>query len=426
MLHTIQNNLTKEGEEMELKTRYQYTYFIYPYVIEQNKYSKYLQNLLRNKKCTLRMFEKQKDLDIYNKFLPKVRRFMFPTFDFSINKRKKFKELDVGLQATILQKYPCTIFEYNLGKNAQGKAGRNTGIFFKIDKIEIICFYTGECFITLKTSVEDLEQFDDVLNFNYKFKDIKSEFISMKQFDNIKIQTSEFDDVRKITEVIDEIVGNYTKNINIDTNKFLTYSYSCIDQEHWNKNKSFENIKHQFYKYTNVLPSNYNLNVEFSENDKKVDIIDKWEYIKFGFSNQATTLFTSGVDTFNYTKLPFLYEKVYIYIYILQLYKKIYIQKLIEKYKSATKASKLRKEFLNFTHNIWLQDITTDDIGQLLTNSWSENLELEKLYWKLKNEYDILYKESNIEKTAKSNKVIMVILITSLILNIINFVVLLN
>ena len=226
MLHTIQNNLTKEGEEMELKTRYQYTYFIYPYVIEQSKYSKYLQNLLRNKKCTLRMFEKQKDLDIYNKFLPKVRRFMFPTFDFSENKRKKFKELDVGLQSTILQKYPCTIFEYNLGKNAQGKAGRNTGIFFKIDKIEIICFYTGECFITLKTSVEDLEQFDDVLNFNYKFKDIKSEFISMKQFDNIKIQTSEFDDVRKITEVIDEIVGNYTKNINIDTNKFLTYSYS--------------------------------------------------------------------------------------------------------------------------------------------------------------------------------------------------------
>ena len=75
-----------------------------------------------------------------------------------------------------------------------------------------------------------------------------------------------------------------------------------------------------------------------------------------------------------------------------------YIQKLIEKYKSATKASKLRKEFLNFTHNIWLQDITTDDIGQLLVNSWSENLELEKLYWKLKNEYDILYKESNIEK----------------------------
>ncbi len=411
---------------MELKTRYQYTYFIYPYIIEKNKYSKYLQNLLHNNKCKLRMFEKQKDLDIYNKFLPRVRRFMFPTFDFSENKRRKFEELDEGLQATILQKYPCTVFEYNLGKSIQGKAGREGGIFFRIEKIEIICFYTGECFISLKTIIEDLEKFDDVLNFNYKFKDIKSEFISMKQFDNIKIQASEFENMRKITELIDEIVGNNVKNINIDTNKFLTYSYSCIDQENWNKNRKFDDIKHQFYKYTNVLPSNYNLNIEFSKQDKKVDILDKWEYIKFGFSNQATTLFTSGVDTFNYTKLPFLFEKVYIYMYILQLYKKIHIQKLIEQYKSAVKVKNLRKEFLDFTHNIWLQEITTDDIGGLLCNSWSEELELEKIYWKLKNEYDILYKEANIEKTAKSNKIIMIVLITSLLLNIINFIVLLN
>ena len=411
---------------MELKTRYQYTYFIYPYIIEKNRYSKYLHNLLHNNKCKLRIFEKQKDLDIYNKFLPKVRRFMFPTFDFSEYKRKKFEELDEGLQATILQKYPCTIFEYNLGKNIQGKAGREGGIFFRIEKIEIICFYTGECFISLKTMIEDLDQFDDVLNFNYKFKDIKSEFISMKQFDNIKIQASEFEDIHKITDLIDELVGENVRNINIDSNKFLTFSYTCIDQNNWNKNRKFDDIKHQFYKYTNVLPSNYNLNIEFSKEDKKVDIIDKWEFIKFGFSNQATTLFTSGVDTFNYTKLPFLYEKVYIYMYILQLYKKIHIQKLIEEYKSATKVSSLRKEFLNFTENVWTQEITTDDMGGLLCNSWSEKLQLERLYLKLKNSYDILYKEANIEKTAKSNKVIMVVLITSLILNVINFVVLLT
>ena len=73
-----------------------------------------------------------------------------------------------------------------------------------------------------------------------------------------------------------------------------------------------------------------------------------------------------------------------------------------------------------------MQEITTDDIGKLLTNSWLENLELEKLYGKLKNEYDLLYKEFNIEKTAKSNKIIMLVLVISLILNIINFVVLLN
>lgn len=409
---------------MELKTRYQYTYFIYPYIIEKWKYSKYIQKLLKTQNCTLRLFEKQKDLDIYNKFLPKARKFMFPTFEFSNNKRKKFEELDVGMKATILQKYPCSIFEYSLENNIQGKAGRAEGIFFKIEKIEIICFNTGECFILLKTMIEDSNNFEDVLNFNYKFKDIKSEFISMKQFDNIKIQADKFSSIKKLTEFIEELAGgDLKKSSNItETNKFLTFSYTCVDQNFWNKTKEFDDIKHQFYKYINVLPNNYNLNVELSNKDKKIAIMDKWEYIKIGFSKQTTAILTSGIDTFNYTKLPFLYENVYIYMYVLEVYKKIFIQKMTEKYKISTGYKKIRKEFLEFTQNIWLQDITNDDIGSLLCNSWSLNLELDKAYWKLKNEYDILYKESNIEKTAKTNKIILVILLVSLGLNIINFI----
>ena len=109
-------------------------------------------------------------------------------------------------------------------------------------------------------------------------------------------------------------------------------------------------------------------------------------------------------------------------MYVLELYKKIFIQKMTEKYKITTAYKKIRKEFLEFTQNIWLQDITNDDIGSLLCNSWSLNLELDKAYWKLKNEYDILYKESNIEKTAKTNKIILIILLVSLGLNIINFI----
>ena len=41
---------------MELMTKYQYTYFIYPYVIEEKKYRRYLQNLLSNKKCKIIFF----------------------------------------------------------------------------------------------------------------------------------------------------------------------------------------------------------------------------------------------------------------------------------------------------------------------------------------------------------------------------------
>ena len=35
---------------MELKTKYEYTYFIYPYVIKESKYLKYLMKLLKKLK----------------------------------------------------------------------------------------------------------------------------------------------------------------------------------------------------------------------------------------------------------------------------------------------------------------------------------------------------------------------------------------
>ena len=36
---------------MELKIKYQYSYFIHPFVIKESKYQKYLLKLLKNKKC---------------------------------------------------------------------------------------------------------------------------------------------------------------------------------------------------------------------------------------------------------------------------------------------------------------------------------------------------------------------------------------
>ena len=58
---------------MELSFKYQYTYFLYPYSIEETKYEKYILKLLKDKKSTLKIFEKEKDLDIYNYFNPIIR-----------------------------------------------------------------------------------------------------------------------------------------------------------------------------------------------------------------------------------------------------------------------------------------------------------------------------------------------------------------
>ena len=98
---------------MELKTNYQYTYFMYPFMIKNNKYRNYLIKLLKDKNYKLRIFEKEKDLKMYEYFLPKARKLLFSSFSFSNEKNKQLKELPIDTRAAILSKYPCNIFEYN-------------------------------------------------------------------------------------------------------------------------------------------------------------------------------------------------------------------------------------------------------------------------------------------------------------------------
>ena len=40
---------------MNLKTKYQYTYFIHPYIIDKSRYDKYILKLLKDKKCEFKI-----------------------------------------------------------------------------------------------------------------------------------------------------------------------------------------------------------------------------------------------------------------------------------------------------------------------------------------------------------------------------------
>ena len=84
--------------------------------------------------------------------------------------------------------------------------------------------------------------FSNILNFNYKFKSAMNESIKFEDYDNIKIQTDTFSDIESFQDFIHSITGPNTEamELNIDTEKFLTYSYVCIDQEAWNPNNSFD------------------------------------------------------------------------------------------------------------------------------------------------------------------------------------------
>ena len=407
---------------MELKTNYQYTYFIHPFVIKENKYPKYIQKMLKDKNCKLKVFQKEKDLKLYQYFLPKTREFLFSSFGYGNAKLKKLAELPLETRAAELAKNPCNIFEYTLEKDIQGKTEQSDGIFFHIQKIEIICFSTGICFLAIKTNLEDYTEFNNILNFNYKFKDINNEKIELENYDNIRIQSDSFSDTKTFREFIQEITGINEENskLNINTERFLVYSYVCINQEAWNDTKNFDEIKYQFIKYANILPADNTRSYDYEQ----IQTFTKWKYAKIGLSKLAITLFASSTDINNYTLLPEEYENQYFYTYILNLYKKLYLKDMEQKFKKKSNISKAKKQFIEFTKKVWEQEITEDETGTLLSNKLQEVFELDTLYNQVKNKYDVLYKQLNFEKEKKSTIIMITILVISLIINIINFIVL--
>lgn len=409
---------------MELKMKYQYSYFIHPFVIDEKKYEQYLLKLLKDKHCKLKIFEKEKDLDIYTYFLPTVRQYMFATFDWDKEKEKQLDSFDDHTKSILLSKLPCTIFEYQLGADVQGKVGEKNGIFFSVTKMEIICFQTGIGFITMKTNIEQEETFSDILNFNYKFRDINSEFISLKEYENIRLQTSSFKDIKDLNTIIKKITGSNkdAKQMNLEDERFLTYSYACIDQEQWNENKPFEEIQGEFLKFAHILPSNTQVNLE--TNTEEMLSFQSLKYAKLGVTKQGIVLLTSTVNTQNYTKVPYAFEREYLYMYILTLYKKLYLKKVNLELKRTKNFENARQQFIDFTQSIWIQEITNDIGGSRLYHKWKQTLELDSLYLEMKNKYDVVYKDLNIDKNRKISYIIAIVLIGILGLNIINFILL--
>lgn len=393
---------------MELKTRYQYTYFIYPYVIEEKNYSKYLLRLLKDKKCTMKKFDIAKDLSIYQNFLPNIRKFMFWSFNYTKQQMRELESLDNELKANILSKYPCTMFDYNIKQNVQGKVQNEDGIYFDITKVELICFNTGICFLLFKTIIDgENNKFSDVVNFNYKFRDITSKADELKEFENIKIQTSIFKDSKDIIKFIKDITGNTSlaEDLNIDQERFITYSYACISQEDWNDNVEIKTIEKLFFKFFKVLPAHKELNDIITED--YFNKLPNSKYIKYGFSNVGTALLTSDIAVDNYTKLPFRFENEQLYLYILCLYKKFYLAKV--NYELDRKDC--QQEFLSFTKNFLIEEVSNDETESCLEKNWSEKLDIDRMFNKIKNKYDMLYKCTNVEKTKIKQNIIILILI---------------
>lgn len=106
---------------MGLKIKYQYTYFLYPYIVSKSRYDKYILKLFKDKRCSFKIFEKEKDMNIYNFFLPGFRNYIFPSFELRDKKLKEFKSFSKEVQSKIVSKQPVACFTYDLAENVKGK-----------------------------------------------------------------------------------------------------------------------------------------------------------------------------------------------------------------------------------------------------------------------------------------------------------------
>ncbi len=405
---------------MELRTRYQYTYFIHTFLIDKGRYDKYIARLLKDERFNFRIFQKDKDLELYSYFLPRIRNFLFKSFDLNKERTEKLDELPFETKCAIIADMPCVTFEFDLKKDLQGKTVDENSIFFKIQKAGVVCFNTGICFLYLKTNIEESDKFSDVLNFNYKFRDINQEYNNLKDYDNIKLQADYFEDMQEIKSFIIDITGPNFDAMKMDLNveRFYTFGYTCIDQSAWNVNTTFESIKTDFLKYIDILPNDQGMNIEEGQNSK---ILSNNKFSKIGVSKLGVNLLSSDVDINNYTILPQEYENQYFYTYILALYLKVYLKKLDYDFKVGKNLEKTRKEFVDFTKKLWVQEVTSEDFGSLFYQNIRQAIEIEEQYSKIKNKYDILYRELRIVKTEKMSMFIAIVLVITLIFNILNW-----
>lgn len=403
---------------MELKINYEYTYFIYPFAINEKNYKKYVINLIKNPKFTLRLYDNFKDIDLFNYFMPSIRKNIFQDFTFSKEKIEAYRKISPSNKYKLLEEQNSLIFDYNLENEIQGKIEEKDGIFFKITKIELVCFKSGICFLLFKTNLEETEKYSDLLNFNHKFTNINLENKNLKKLEKIRVQTNTFENIEEITQIIESISGKKISSteLDIDENMFLTYSYVCIDSKDWNKEIDFENIKNEFLKLSTISPSNTNINVDYD----KLNMITNSSYMKIRINNKGSFLICSSTDVNNYTKIPNIYEREYLFTYLIAIHQRYYLKQLSKEYNNKSNIKKTTEKFIAFTKNIWINEVTTEGLGQKIYKRCKEKLNLEELYQEVKSKYDTFYKEEKIDKNIKQNKYIIILLVLSIIFGMAN------
>lgn len=400
---------------MPLNAKYQYTHFIYPFLVEKNKYSNFINSLLNQEKnWKLKIHEQKEDEEAYNFFLPYMRKFLFPTLFWDRDFIKKYKLMSNLNKANLLKRASCITFDFNLSSMKKGTISKKRyGVIdFDITAIRMICFEPGVCFLDIKTEIEDDSEnidFDKILDFNSMFREVAP---GNGFKDKLNIKAKGIDNINDITIFVTSILSGFASE-DIDKvyyDKMFTYSYVCLDKKDWNDNTNFEDLKNDFYKFQYVTDSKSS--AIFNNDCKKLEenIYSRWKYSMFGFSRESGVVLVSENEKYNITKMPHNFEKNYLNMLLLAFYQRMclmnFLQDLLRKDK--TKAQKMNDELNKFTQVSWYSQITNSEHGMDIWKRWQDAFELPALYDEVHKEYEEYY---NMVSTSGQGKITVILII---------------
>ncbi|MEG1009720.1 MAG: hypothetical protein RSF67_07935 [Clostridia bacterium] len=406
---------------MSIRAKYHYTHFIYPFVIDNNKYGSFIENILsQDKSWKLNIDKKNGDEELHNFFLPYMRKFLFPTIFWNDEYIKSYKNMNNYAKVSVLKRLTCLTFDYELNNIKTGKLtdNRYEVINFDISNIKIICFEPGICFLDIKAQIDESTEnidFNKILDFNNIFRELTPK--NNDKFSNIKAKS--IDNIKDISIFINSVISGFESNDleKIYYDKMFTYSYACINKEDWNKNTNFDNIKNDFYRFQYVIDSKNTATFNNNCNKLEENTYSRWQFSKFGFSRESGVVLVSEDEQYNITRMPYNFEKTYLYILLLAFFQRIslinFSQELLRKDK--TMVQRLKKKLTKFTHFSWFSQITNSEHGMDIWKSWQKAFELQELYDEVHREYMEYYDFVVASGQDKTNLILIILYTVSVI-----------
>lgn len=114
------------------------------------------------------------------------------------------------------------------------------------------------------------------------------------------------------------------------------------------------------------------------------------------------------------------YKEVNSYIYILELYKQIYLEKLSKAIQVPQKFDAVRNAFVEFTQSVFNVQITDDLKLKKIIEDLQEYLDINKKFIQLENEFDLLYKNNQMNDKRDTQRIFIIFFIIFIIIGMFN------